>query len=60
MKDYYSGFLKPEQKNGVVTDNNHLYYEIEQHRMNQTATRVVDVYIKKFETYNEIFRKTKI
>lgn len=28
--------------------------------MNQFATRVIDSYAKKFETFNEIFRKTKI
>lgn len=27
--------------------------------MNQFATRVVDIYAKKFETFNEIFRKNK-
>jgi ASC-1-like (ASCH) protein len=37
-----------------------MYYDIEQFKMNSFATRVVDVYVKKFETFNEIYRKTKI
>ena len=28
--------------------------------MKNFATRVFDAYVKKFETFNEIFRKTKI
>jgi hypothetical protein len=28
LKNHYASFLKPEQKNSVVTDNNHLYFEI--------------------------------
>lgn len=60
MQDLYSSFLKQELRNTVVTDNNHMYYDIEQHKMNSFATRVVDVYAKKFETFNEIYRKTKI
>lgn len=52
LKNHYATYLKPEQKNSVVTDNNHLYFEIEQHKMNQFATRVVDAYAKKFETFN--------
>lgn len=26
MKDLYSSFLSPEFRNGVITDNNHMYY----------------------------------
>lgn len=52
MQDLYSNFLKQELRNTVVTDNNHMYYDIEQHKMNSFATRVVDVYAKKFETFN--------
>lgn len=37
-----------------------MYYDIEQYKMNSFATRVVDVYAKKFETFNEIYRKTKV
>lgn len=60
LNNHYATYLKPEQKNAVVSDNNHLYFEIQQHKMNQFATRVIDSYAKKFETFNEIFRKTKI
>ena len=59
MHDLYSSFLKPDQRNAVMNDNNHMYYDIEQHKMNSFATRVIDVYVKKFETFNEIYRKTK-
>lgn len=33
-----------------------MYHEIEQYKMNSFATRVVDMYAKKFESCNEIFR----
>jgi len=29
-----------------------MYYDIEQYKMNSFATRVVDVYAKKFESFN--------
>jgi hypothetical protein len=60
LKDYYSSCLSVEQRSAVTTDNHQMYYDIEQYKMNALATRVVDVYAKKFESFNEIFRKTKI
>lgn len=48
LTDLYSEFLGGELKNAVVADNNQMYYDIEQHKMNSFATRVVDVYAKKF------------
>jgi len=59
MGDLYSCFLSEDQKKSINNDNHQLYYTIEQHKMNSFATRVIDVYAKKFETFNEIFRKNK-
>lgn len=59
MGDLYSYFLSEDQKKSINNDNHQLYYTIEQHKMNSFATRVIDVYAKKFETFNEIFRKNK-
>jgi len=59
FNDYYSTFLTQPLKKAVSADNDHMRYEIEQYKMNSFATRVVDVYVKKFETCNEVFRKTK-
>jgi hypothetical protein len=60
LQDYYSSLLSITQREAVTADNRHMYNEIEQHKMSSFANRVVDVYAKKFESYNEIFRKTKI
>lgn len=60
LQDYYSSLLSPSQREQVVADNRLIHNEIEQHKMSSFANRVVDVYAKKFENYNEIFRKTKI
>jgi hypothetical protein len=48
MHDYYGSFLSPEQRAAVQTDNHQMYNEIEQHKMGSLASRVVDVYAKKF------------
>ena len=52
QKDFYSSFLSGEQRNYINGENNQMYYDIEQFKMNSFATRVVDVYAKKFETFN--------
>lgn len=46
--DLYSSFLSPEQRAQAVADNHQLHLDIEQFKMSGFASRVVDVYAKKF------------
>lgn len=46
--DFYSHLLSPEQRGQVTAENQQMYLDIEQFKMNSFATRVADVYAKKF------------
>ena len=60
LADAYSLLLSNDQRGQMAAENTQMHLEIEQFKMNGYTTRVVDVYVKRFETFNEIHRKTKI
>ena len=52
LKDLYGSYLSKSQINAIQNDNQHMYHKIEQYKMKSFVNRVIDVYTKKFETFN--------
>lgn len=59
LKDLYGEYLSKAQKAAIQQDNQQMYYDIEQFKMQSFVNRVLEVYGKKFESFNEVFRKAK-
>jgi hypothetical protein len=59
-EDLYSTFMTPEIKSLITTENQVLYHDIHNFKAVGFVNKVIDHYVKRFESLNELFRKLKI
>lgn len=59
-EDIYSSFITPEVRALIQADNVALQHEIVNFKVGGCVNKVMDHYIKRFESMNELFRKLKI
>lgn len=59
-QDIYSSFISTEVRSMIQADNIALQHEIVNFKVGGCVTKVMDHYIKRFESLNELFRKLKI
>jgi len=59
-EDIYSSFINPDVRAMIQAENIALQQEIVNYKVGGFVSKVMDHYVKRFESLNELFRKLKI